>query len=44
MKPRMALPLGKKFLMKPNLELLGEMNWFMSVFFIFVTLKLNLSF
>ncbi|MHB9892988.1 hypothetical protein CF076_04100 [Clostridium botulinum] len=42
MKPRMAPLLGRKFLMKPNLELLSEMKWFMSVFFIFAPLKLNL--
>ncbi|NFF42197.1 hypothetical protein FCV22_01605 [Clostridium botulinum] len=42
MKPRMAPLLGRKFLMKPNLELLSEMKWFMSVFFIFAPSKLNL--
>ncbi|AVQ37912.1 hypothetical protein C7M56_04145 [Clostridium botulinum] len=42
MKPRMAPRLGRKFLMKPTLELLSKMNWFMSVFFIFAVLKLNL--
>ncbi|AVQ46748.1 hypothetical protein C7M60_13580 [Clostridium botulinum] len=42
MKPRMEPRLGRKFLMKLTLELLSKMNWFMSVFFIFAVLKLNI--
>ncbi|PIH03121.1 hypothetical protein CS538_14750 [Clostridium combesii] len=41
MKPRMAPLLGRKFLMKSNLELLSKMKWFMSVF-LSLPLKLDL--
>ncbi|MBO0576360.1 hypothetical protein EXQ42_16715 [Clostridium botulinum] len=42
MKLRRAPPLDRKFLMKPNLELLSEMKLFMSIFFISAPLKLKL--
>ncbi|KGO15498.1 hypothetical protein ACP49_10395 [Clostridium botulinum] len=35
-------PPGRKFLMEQDLELLSKMNWFMSVFFIFGVLNLNI--
>ncbi|NFN86700.1 hypothetical protein FDF31_13985 [Clostridium sporogenes] len=42
MKPKKVSLLGKKILMKSNLELLSEMNCFMNVLFIFTVLKLRL--
>ncbi|WP_162832535.1 hypothetical protein [Clostridium botulinum] len=42
MKPGMAAPMGRKFLMELNLELLSEISRFISVFYIFMVLKLSL--
>ncbi|OOO66876.1 hypothetical protein BS099_09230 [Clostridium sporogenes] len=41
MKLMKAPLLGKRFLMKSNLELLSKMNCFMNVLFIFTVLKLR---